>query len=235
MKKFYGTHVKICGDEIPVKENAIVILNHQRMTDIPVLFSLGRAKQRLGDFKWYAKDSIKYFPGVGWGLLFIDCLFIKRNWVTDKNYIHRMFAKILKYKVPCWVINFVEGTRLTEKKLARSQKFAGENGLKPLHHCLIPRTKGFATTIQSLKGHVTAVYDITICYVNGVPTLWQWIAGYARRVTVHVKRFEIKNLPTDHQALSDWLIKRFEEKDMFLDYYYKNGKLPISEEKLAAA
>ena len=111
-----GIRVHFSGDAIPEKENAIVVVNHQVMTDIPIMFALAHAKSRLGDMKWFVKDVIKYMPGVGWGMKFLDCLFIDRDWTADQDRIHKVFAKLLKHDVPAWVIIFAEGTRITPKK-----------------------------------------------------------------------------------------------------------------------
>jgi hypothetical protein len=125
-------------------------------------------------------------------------------------------------------MTFAEGTRVRPEKIARSREYAEKQGMKPLEHVLIPRTKGFVASVQSLRGHVDAVYDLTIGYVGGVPTLRQWIKGYVRKVHLDVRRYGIDALPEDGEALSDWLIKRFEEKDRLLDSFYSNGVFPAN-------
>ena len=227
-EKVYGTKWIMSGDDVPKKENAIVVLNHQDMADITVIFSFARAKERVGDLKWFVKDILKYVPGVGWGMLFLDCPFIKRDWTADKDYIHSVFRNLLDYDVPLWLMMFAEGTRVRPQKLVRSREYAEKQGMKPLEHVLFPRTKGFVASVQSLRGHVDAVYDLTIGYVGGVPTLWQWIKGYVRKVHLDVRRYAIDTMPEDGDALSGWLIKRFEEKDLRLAHFYTNGAFPAT-------
>ena len=227
-EKVYGTKWIMSGDDVPMQENAIVVLNHQEMADITVTFSFARAKGRVGDLKWFVKDVLKYVPGVGWGMLFLDCPFIKRDWTADKDYIHNVFRNILDYEVPIWLMTFAEGTRVRPEKIARSREYAEKQGRTPLEHVLIPRTKGFVASVQSLRGHVDAVYDLTIGYVGGMPTLWQWTKGYVRKVHLDVRRYAINELPENEEALSDWLIKRFEEKDRLLDSFYSNGVFPTT-------
>ena len=198
------------------------------MADITVTFSFARAKGRVGDLKWFVKDVLKYVPGVGWGMLFLDCPFIKRDWTADKDYIHNVFRNILDYDVPIWLMTFAEGTRVRPEKISRSREYAEKQGRTPLEHVLIPRTKGFVASVQALRGHVDAVYDLTIGYVGGVPTLWQWTKGYVRKVHLDVRRYAINELPENEEALSDWLIKRFEEKDRLLDSFYSNGVFPTT-------
>jgi len=225
-EKVYRIRFVLSGDDVPERENAVVVLNHQEMADITVIFTVARAKKRLGDLKWFVKDVLKYVPGVGWGMLFLDCLFIKRNWTDDREYIHRVFGNILKYRVPVWIMIFAEGTRIRPAKVERSRRYAEEKGFRPLEHVLFPRTKGFVATVQALEGHLQAVYDITIGYVDGVPTLWQWIKGYVREVHVHVRRTPFGEMPRGEAALSDWLLQRYQEKDALLDAYYRDGVFP---------
>src|SRR3990167_3291626 len=109
-----GTRLVVTGDDVPYDDNVIIVLNHQSMTDIPVVLALAYRKRRLGNLKWFVKDIAKYVPGIGWGMLFLDCLFIKRNWTDDRNYILRVFDRIIRYSVPIWLVSFVEGTRLRQ-------------------------------------------------------------------------------------------------------------------------
>lgn len=221
----YGIEIIVSGDDVPEKESVVVVSNHQEMPDIPVLFKLGYEKGRLGDFKWYVKDILKYVPAVGWGMVFLDCLFVKRNWASDKAHIQQIFANIIDNKIPVWVISFVEGTRIRPKKLQKSNEYAEKHGLKPTRHVLLPRTKGFAATVNALRTHIDAVYDVTIAYVDGVPTLWQWFEGHAPKAYLHVKRFPLDKLPEDEEVLANWLTERFYTKDDLLEHYYNTGIL----------
>lgn len=224
------TDVRFYGDDVPQEENAVVMLNHQEMADIPVLFVLARMKKRLGDLKWFAKDILKHVPGIGWGMRFLDCPFVKRNWTEDKDYINNLFKKFKDNEIPIWLMTFLEGTRIRPEKVEASNRFAEKAGLKPLRHVLIPRTKGFVASIQALREHLDAVYDVTIAYVEGVPTIWQWVKGNVKRVNVHVQRFHIDELPIEADLLEKWAHKRYEMKDKLLDFYYKFGRFPSKEE-----
>jgi hypothetical protein len=126
------------------------------------------------------------------------------------------------------LISFVEGTRSTSEKIDQSKAFAKERGLEPLDHVLVPRTKGFVASVQGLRSHIDAVYDVTIGYENGVPTLWQYIKGYAPRAHLHVRRFPISDVPTEEAALSSWLHDRFREKDALLSHFYEHGSFPAT-------
>lgn len=209
------------GDDVPYQENAIVVVNHQQMPDITWLMDLAKQKGRLGDLKWFVKDKIKWVPGVGWGMVFLDCLFVKRDWSEDEASIAATFERILSDDVPLWLMLFPEGTRITPDKLQRSDAFAEKAGLDPTEHVLLPRTSGFAASVQGLRTHVKAVYDITIGYEEGVPTLWQFIQGINRSAHMHVRRVPIEELPEDAEALGEWLQQAFRLKDQRLAHYYE--------------
>ena len=138
---------------------------------------------------------------------------------TDYAYRSRHFTLI----VPLWLITFAEGTRIRPHKLEAARAFAQERGIHPPEHVLIPRTKGFTATVAGLRGHVDAIYDLTMGYVEGVPTLWQYIKGFVPVAHMHVRRFPIADIPVDEEQLSDWLLNRFQEKDALMSDFYARG------------
>jgi 1-acyl-sn-glycerol-3-phosphate acyltransferase len=214
------------GDAVPDLENSIVISNHQQMPDIIAIMALAWRKKRLGDLKWFVKDILKYVPGVGWGMLFLDCLFVKRSWESDENRLHSIFSKFLREKIPIWLVSFSEGTRFTPAKLVRSQEYARKMGWPEPRHVLVPRTKGIVASVRGLRGHIQAVYDITIGYPAGIPTLWQFAQGYVRCVHLRVRRFPVEELPRDPEAMSTWLRARFEEKDGLMAHFLEHSEFP---------
>ena len=220
------TRVIVTGEDLPDSENALVLSNHQNMPDILALMILARGKRRLGDLKFFVKHALKWVPGVGWGMQFISCPFVRRDWTTDRERIRKTFDTLVRERIPVWLVSFAEGTRSTPEKLRASAEWAAEQGLEPTRHVLIPRTKGFVATIEGLGKHLDAVYDVTIGYVDGVPTLWQYITGSVQRIHVHVRRFPIESLPGLEHELRDWLIDRYREKDQLLEHYYATGAFP---------
>jgi len=222
----YGVKLVLTGDEVPKRENAIIVANHQDMADIPFLMAYARSKERLGDLKWFVKKPIKYVPGIGWGMVFLDCLFVERSWNADRESIVATFKRILDDDIPIWLVSFVEGTRAAPEKIRSSKAYAEKNGLKPLEHVLLPRTKGFVATVRGLGNHIDAIYDVTIGYEKGVPTLWQYVKGYAPRAHLHVRRYPVASLPSSDDDLSTWLHQRFQEKDELLTHYYEHGEFP---------
>jgi 1-acyl-sn-glycerol-3-phosphate acyltransferase len=151
---------------------------------------------------------------------------VKRDWNKDRQNITRTFSTIVDEKLPVWLVTFPEGTRVTAGKLEQGKRYASEKGLTPPRHTLIPRTKGFVASVQGLRGHIAAVYDVTIGYEEGVPSLWQYVKGYAKRAHLHVRRFPVAALPEEDEQLAEWLLERFREKDQLLDEFYRQGRFP---------
>jgi 1-acyl-sn-glycerol-3-phosphate acyltransferase len=226
-ERLHGTHLVLSGDPIPAGESALVVINHQQMADITFMMQFARSKGRLGDMRWFVKDVLKWVPGVGWGLWMMGAFMVKRDWNADRASIERTFAGIRRDKVPVWVLLFVEGHRIRPDRVAESQAFARERGLPVLEHVLVPRTKGFTATVQGLREHVDAVYDITIGYQEGVPSLWQYIQGFATEAHLHTRRYPIADLPEGEEQLGAWLMQRFQEKDRLLAGFYETGAFPI--------
>lgn len=224
LEDIQGIHIHFSGDAVPQKENALLLINHQSMADIPVLFGLGRRALRLGDMKWIGKDILKYVPGAGWGMLFLDGIFVKRQWHRDQENINRTFQKFFKEDIPIWLTTFPEGTRFSAQKLLSSQLFSKKHGLPQNRYVLTPRTKGFVASVQGLRGHITAVYDITIGFPNRAPSLLEVVTGKVENVYVHVRRFEISSLPASDAELSQWLHRVFLEKDQMLAHFHAHGQ-----------
>lgn len=220
-----GTHLELTGDEVPVAENALIVVNHQQMPDILALMLLARPRERLGDLKFFVKHALKWVPGAGWGMQFLGFPFLRRDWTSDRDLIRRTFETLVDERIPVWMVSFAEGTRSTPDKIRASAVWAEEHGIEPFRHVLVPRSKGFVATVEGLRGHLSAVYDLTIGYEDGVPTLWQYIVGSVKRIQLHAKRFPMADLPTAEEDLRLWLLERFRVKDELLGEFYDTGIL----------
>jgi 1-acyl-sn-glycerol-3-phosphate acyltransferase len=221
LQKIDGTVIDVFGDSLPQRENAIVICNHQQMGDIVVLAALAVKARYVAHMKWLIKDAVKYVPGIGWGLLLLDCVFLKRDWTRDEATIRRVFSNITRDKLPLWLCSFPEGTRATAAKLRASQEASRLRHIEPLQHLITPKTKGFSASVMALRGHVKAVYSVTLGYEGGVPSLLGMVRGDVRRVVVEVRRFAIESLPMDESSLASWLKNEFRRKDEVVAAFIK--------------
>lgn len=224
-ERVYRLEVVYSGDALPAGENALLVSNHQCMPDILCLMPLAHRCGRLADLKWFVKDALKYLPGIGWGMLFLDCVYLKRNWNADARRVRATFSNLVKHGLPFWLVSFSEGTRVTRRKREQSQEFARQTGRPVLHNVLLPRTRGFTASIEGLRGRLDAVYDVTLAFEPGVPSLWQFYKGRLRRVHVDVRRFPMSELPSGENELAEWLVRRFIAKDAALERFFSSGSL----------
>jgi 1-acyl-sn-glycerol-3-phosphate acyltransferase len=225
-QRLNGSRIVTSGDELPSGENALILANHQQMPDILALMMLARSRGHLGDLRFFVKHALKWVPGIGWGMQFIGCPFLRRDWTRDRESVRRTFGTLVRERIPVWLVSFAEGTRVTPEKLVANAEWAASRDLPATRHVLIPRTKGFVATIEGLGGHLDAVYDVTIGYEDGVPTLWQFITGAVHRIHLHLRRFPIDDLPRSEDGLRDWLFACYRAKDELLESYYTTGAFP---------
>jgi lysocardiolipin and lysophospholipid acyltransferase len=207
-----GNHLILTGDQ-PRSENAIAFANHQSMIDIIMIWRWMSPYKMAGWIRWFAKYELKYVPGLGWGMQFINTLFVKRDWSKDANSIRSTFAKLRGSGLPTWLMIFPEGTRLKPEKLKFSQDYARRKSLPVMEHVLIPRGKGFSASLQGLDGVLQAVYDLTFIYQGPIPSLYSFFTEGGCTVRLHSSRYEISDIPRRDRDLNAWLLERFMEKD----------------------
>ncbi len=204
--------------QIPIGETIIIVANHQSYVDPLVLLAVSRRYKAIGDLRFFVKDGLKFVPGPGWGMYFIDCIFLKRNWQQDAAHMQIFFDRYKKKKYPTWIHIFPEGTRRTLKKQEATVAYAKEKGRPPLKHVLWPRTKGFTATIEGMGSHLQAVYDLTIMYPeNKAPGLWGVFLGNFRHLKVKLTRYPIADLPPTAEERSRWMVDLFYKKDALLE------------------
>ncbi|KAG4094220.1 acyltransferase-domain-containing protein [Neocallimastix lanati (nom. inval.)] len=243
-EKKHNGKITYSGDDVPEKENAIVVVNHRSWDDFILVNSVAFRKRTVKSLKYFAKDSLKFLPGFGWGMYLMGQIFVKRNWTSDKKMIDKAFNGIKEDKEPVWIITYLEGTRLTQEKLIQSHEFAKERNLPILNNVLIPRVKGFTASVNSFRdSHVKYVYDFTLAYRHkekgfGVlpsisDILSSDISDY--QFHIHIRRIPIESIPLTDEEIYQWAIKLFKEKDDFLEELKSNWTSNIdliNEEKM---
>jgi len=223
--KAIGVEVVYSGDAIPHKENAVVFSNHQCMPDILIQLDFARRQGMLEHLKWMAKAPLRKLPGIGWGLSFLDTVFLRRTWADDAENIRATFARITENRLPFWLMIFPEGTRLTPQKLKRSQNYASKKGFPMFQHVMLPRTRGFVAAVQGLGSQADAVYDLTLAFEGEAPSVWRFFRGDCRRIHLHAERFPVDGLPASENALETWLQERFSAKEARLARFASTRKL----------
>jgi len=139
-----------------------------------------------------------------------------------------------------WMLIFPEGTNISQNGREKSRAWAEKSGKVDLKHALLPRSTGLHFCLEELQDTVDWVYDCTLAY-EGVPpgeyaqdifTLKSiYLHGRApKSVSMHWRRFAVKDIPMEAKAFDEWLEARWREKDDILDYYERNGRFPADED-----
>jgi 1-acyl-sn-glycerol-3-phosphate acyltransferase len=171
---------------------------------------------------------------------YLPSLFCLLPSISTSNYITPHELSSLTLSTATGLISFSESTRLTPAKRLAAASYALKHS-KPLpNHLLLPRTKGFAASVQHLRSapHVKAVYDLTLAYADteleksskskresftfqSPPTFVQSVlypdVGRRWKTLVHVRRFELRDLPEEEDGLRTWLEERWIEKGELLE------------------
>ena len=203
----------------------LVICNHQSWVDILVLQHV--LNRRIPLLKFFLKKQLIWVPIMGLAWWALEFPFMRRH---SEAYLQKhpqergkdaatTRAACEKYAlVPTSVMNFVEGTRLTQAKQQRQQS--------PYRHLLKPKAGGISLALDAMGEKFGAVLDITIAYPDGTPNFWQFLQGRVPRVIVRARVLPVPRLaagtPGDaSQALralcQDWINQLWTEKDLLLD------------------
>ncbi|NP_001279132.1 1-acyl-sn-glycerol-3-phosphate acyltransferase gamma isoform X1 [Callorhinchus milii] len=226
-----GTECTLFSDQATVdkfgKEHAIIILNHNFELDFLCGWTMCERYGVLGSSKVLAKKELLYVPLIGWTWYFLEIVFCKRRWEEDKDTVLSGLRSLQDYPESMWFLLYCEGTRFTEKKHRISMEVAESKGLPKLKYHLLPRTKGFTTTVHCLRGTVAAVYDVTLNFRDKQnPTLLSILYGKKYFADMCVRRFALDDIPEDEKECAAWLHKLYQEKDALQEQYEKEGTYP---------
>ncbi|KAH7378377.1 acyltransferase-domain-containing protein [Phaeosphaeria sp. MPI-PUGE-AT-0046c] len=236
--------------ECDFPERMVLISNHQIYTDWVYLWWMAYTASMHGHLYIILKESIKYIPIIGTGLMMYGFIFLSRKWATDQERFKYRLKKLStshagplsgsKGLDPMWLLIFPEGTNLSNNGRRASKKWADKNQIPDLRHALLPRSTGLLFCLQELKGSVEYMYDCTVAY-EGVPvgqygqdifTLRSTYFGGRPppSVNMHWRRFPIADMPLhDEKLFSDWVTARWREKDDLLQYFVENNRFPADE------
>ena len=202
-----------------------VLSNHQSWVDILVLQHT--LNGRIPLLKFFLKQELIKVPIMGAAWWALDFPFMKRY---SKEYLAKhpeMKGKDLettraaceKFKdMPTSVMNFLEGTRFTQKK-------HDETG-SPFKHLLKPKAGGMAFAMSAMGDQFQSILDVTINYPDGIPTFWDFMQGKMPRcdVIVEEKPIPAELINGDYETddsyrlhFQQWVQKLWEEKDARLE------------------
>jgi lysocardiolipin and lysophospholipid acyltransferase len=150
----------------------------QIYTDWVYLWWVAYTNKMHGHLYIILKESIKYIPVLGTGMMFYGFIFLSRKWAKDKVRFQYRLRKLSSshqgplsgssFLDPMWLLIFPEGTNLSDNGRAGSKKWADKNGIEDLRHAMLPRSTGLLFCLQELEKTVDYMYDCTVAY-EGVP------------------------------------------------------------------
>eukprot|EP00048_Salpingoeca_helianthica_P018070 m.240550 g.240550 ORF g.240550 m.240550 type:complete len:388 (+) comp23471_c0_seq1:140-1303(+) len=226
---YTGTKFYFHGDA-PLRESVLYMSNHQCTIDWLIVPLLASQAGLTGSVRYVLKNTLRLMPCYGWYFEQHGCVYVRKNFVRDEPSIRRALRLLDRWTTPVWLAIFPEGTRFNPDNasaLAASRAFAQLQGLPPLAHVLVPRTKGLGLCIETLRGSVAAVYDVTVAYERHsrgghapAPSMADLMAGDCPTVHVYVQRHSLASLPQGRVGLSRWLHHRFAVKDRLLALHY---------------
>ncbi|XP_076940818.1 1-acyl-sn-glycerol-3-phosphate acyltransferase 2-like [Bidens hawaiensis] len=213
------------------KEHALVIANHRSDIDWLIGWVFAQRAECLGSSLAIMKKSSKLLPVIGWSMWFSEYLFLERNWAKDESTLKLGLQQLKDYPRTFWLALFVEGTRFTHAKLLAAQEYASSNGLSVPRNVLIPKTKGFVTSVNEMRSFVPAIYDMTVAIPRSTtpPTMLRLFKGQPSVLHVTMKRYSMKDLPETDEAIAQWCKDIFVAKDESLDKHNVEDKFPDTE------
>lgn len=155
-------------------ERLVLIANHQIYTDWIYLWWFAYTNVMHGRLFIILKDSLRWVPIVGQGMMFYGFIFMARKWASDKPRLEHRLQKLRSQHSgsqssrssydPMWLLIFPEGTNLSINTKRRSDEFGAKQDIPPFKHQILPRSTGLFFCLQQLRGTVDWVYDSTIAY-----------------------------------------------------------------------
>lgn len=214
--------VKIHG-ELQMDDWYLVLSNHQTWIDIVVLQKVFLKK--IPFLKFFLKKELIWVPLLGAAWWSLEFPFMKRyskELLEKKPHLKGKDVESTrkaceKYRtMPVSIMNFVEGTRFTEKKHKKQQS--------PYKNLLRPKAGGIALVMSSMGDILHKIADVTIHYPEGAKSFWQFLCGKTSKITVIINVIPITNEirgdyindPEFAAEFQKWLNNYWEEKDKFL-------------------
>ena len=245
--------------EVEFGERMVLMANHQIYTDWLYLWWVAytNSPPAHGHIYIILKESLKWVPLIGPAMMFYRFIFMARKWSKDQERLRYRLQKLNSQHSgplsgthggdqldPMWLLIFPEGTNLSANTRKTSQKFADKSGIPDMRHMLLPRSTGLQFCLQELKDTVGYVYDCTIAY-EPIPSgaygqdIFTLRSVYFQgrpptSVNMHWRRFAIKDIPfNDSDAMHEWTLQRWREKDDLIETFLQHGKFPADVEAVS--
>jgi 1-acyl-sn-glycerol-3-phosphate acyltransferase len=224
------------SDGLDHKSRYLIFCNHQSWVDILVLQHC--LNRRVPFMRFLLKQQLIWVPflGVAWWAL--DMAFLRRysrqqlikNPALRGKDLENAARACEKLKhIPVSMMTFPEGTRFTTVKQVQQKS--------PFNHLLRPRYGGIGQVLYSFDDALDCLVDVTIIYPNGTPSMWQFVSGQVKKISVRIRLRPIAeglsgvNFREDGNAkgqLKNWLNDIWLEKDLEIRRALDSGAVGIA-------
>ncbi|KAJ1932492.1 hypothetical protein EC988_009439, partial [Linderina pennispora] len=136
-------------------EGCMLISNHQTYFDWIIIWILSYMEKCDGFIKIILKGELKHVPIFGWGMQFLDFIFLKRKWAEDQLTLTEHMQRIVAHDDPAWLLIFPEGTVVCKNRIEISNAYAKKMGLRKPANTLLPRAHGSHFCLEQLRGNIS--------------------------------------------------------------------------------
>lgn len=244
------------GDDITLctGERTLVLANHQSTADVPLLMAAFNPRPALLPNLTWIMDRLFKYTNFGIVSVLHQDFFIVSGREQRARSVRALQDHIRESFWPRgrrWLVLFPEGGFL-RKRRESSRRYAQRHGLPLLQHVSLPRVGAMQAILETMPGdgggdadkeqeheHVQHehrlrwVLDVTIAYSGGRPLdLAAIVLGTRSPCTtlLHYRLFPADELPRDAEEQATWLYSRFQEKELLLDRWYREARLPHGED-----
>jgi 1-acyl-sn-glycerol-3-phosphate acyltransferase len=186
------THWDVAGfpEAMPPDGRYLIISNHVSWVDI---FTILRVFHRKAAFvRFFLKHQLIFFPIVGQACWALEFPFMRRYSADElRRHPEKRGRDLATTRRACQryrhisvaILTFLEGTRFSEEKRIDQDS--------PYQHLLRPRVGAIAFVVASLGDQLDAMVDVTIGYPGGDVTLWHFLTGKVKTITVRARRLDV--------------------------------------------
>jgi 1-acyl-sn-glycerol-3-phosphate acyltransferase len=186
------THWDVAGipESMPPDGRYLIISNHVSWVDIFIIFRVFHRKTAF--VRFFLKQQLIFFPIVGQACWALEFPFMRRYSADELRRHPEKRGRDLattrracqRYRhIPVAILTFLEGTRFSEEKRVDQDS--------PYEHLLRPRVGAIAFVVASLGDQLDAMIDVTIGYPGGDVTLWHFLTGKVKTITVSARRLDV--------------------------------------------
>jgi 1-acyl-sn-glycerol-3-phosphate acyltransferase len=204
----------------------LLISNHSTWLDIPVLLRIFHG--HIPFPRPFIKQQLIWLPIIGFCAWALDCPFMRRHTREEIERNPALRGKDLettrraceKFRhIPVTVLNYAEGTRMTEaKRIARNS---------PYKHLLRPKSAGVAFVLNAMGDQFDAILDMTIAYTPGQrASFWDYLCGRVGHIYVRIEKLPVpvdlidgdyQNDPEFQRRFQQWMTALWDRKDKLID------------------